>query len=359
VEIVDPAGEWTAEPEAVREMAMRILEPFGLDTDHADSSPEVRLRAARRLDDALRSRYRYTTDNPEAGERDPVVAFLFDQRAGHCELFASGLCALCRTVGIPARVVTGYRASEYNEIGAYYIVRQSHAHAWTEIGLGSGHGWHTLDATPAAEVDRQHEAGTGWFAGVRALYDHFEFRWIGSVITYDDHTQHNLLGGVGAWLTQGPDRWAQALGGWVDTQVDDFEIDTVFYISLGVIVVALISALFSLTRLLLLRHKRMVALQLTALPRAQRRGLARQLRFYITMLESLERHGHIRPHWQSPYSYAETLAQNDPLRFDPVVSLTELFYEVRFGYRMLDEDRRARVKAHLKHLEHSLSDSGK
>ena len=47
------------------------------------------------------------------------------------------------------------------------------------------------------------------------------------------------------------------------------------------------------------------------------------------------------------------------MRFDPVVALTELFYEVRFGYRHLDDYRRARVKAHLKHLEHSLAEQAK
>lgn len=355
----DPALTWTVERDAIQRLAMRILEPHGLDIDHGESTPQRRLQAARILADALRLRYQYTTDNPAAGERDPIAAFLFDQRAGHCELFASGLCALCRTVGIPARIVTGFRASEYNDIGEYYIVRQSHAHAWTEIDLGPDAGWHTLDATPAAEVDRQHQQQAGWMAGIRELYDHYEFRWIGSVITYDEHAQRNLLGGAGAWVTQGPDKWAQGLTDWADRQATEFEIDTVGYLSLGLITVALVIAVFSLARLLILRHRRMVALHLTDLPRAQRRGLARQLRFYITMLEALERHGHIRPHWQSPYGFAEALAQDDPMRFDPVVALTELFYEVRFGYRHLDEERRARVKAHLKHLEHTLADTGK
>jgi len=355
----DPTLIWTPEHDAVRRLAMRILAPHGLDQDHRESTPERRLQAARVLADALRLRYRYTTDNPPTGERDPVAAFLFDQRAGHCELFASGLCALCRTVGIPARIVTGFRASEYNDIGEYYIVRQSHAHAWTEVHLGTDAGWHTLDATPPAEVDRQHQQQAGWTAGLRELYDHYEFRWISSVITYDEHAQQNLLGGAGAWITQGPDQWAEGFTDWADRQADEFEIDTVGYLSLGLIAVALVIAVFSLARLLILRHRRMVALQLTALPRAQRRGLARQLRFYITMLESLERHGHVRPHWQSPYGFAEALAQDDPMRFDPVVALTELFYEVRFGYRHLDDDRRARVKAHLKHLEQSLAGPGK
>ena len=34
-----------------------------------------------------------------------------------------------RLAGVPARVVTGYLGGEYNEIGQFYIVRQSDAHA--------------------------------------------------------------------------------------------------------------------------------------------------------------------------------------------------------------------------------------
>ncbi len=73
------------------------------------------------------------------------------------------------------------------------------------------------------------------------------------------------------------------------------------------------------------------------------------------MLEMLERHGYVRPQWQSPFSFARELADANPMRFDPVVTLTELFYEIRFGHRDLDDDRRQQIRAHLKQLEHALA----
>lgn len=351
----DPHLTWAVQRDAIQRYAARLLEQHGLPTNLKDSDPATRLAAGRALADELRSHYRYTTDNPPATEHDPVADFLFNQRSGHCELFASGLCAMCRTVGIPARIVTGFRASEYNEIGEYYIVRQQHAHAWTEIDLGPGGGWHTLDATPAADVNRQHQTSTGWLASVRSIYDHVEFKWIATMITFDQRSQEELLGGIGALVAEGPDRWAESAIDWVDLQANDVELDTLGYVSLGLLGVALVIAVFSLVRLLILRHRRMVALQLTALPRAKRRGLARQLRFYIAMLETLERHGHVRPRWQSPYGFARELAEHDPMSFDPVVALTELFYEVRFGYRHLDPPRKDRVKVHLRRLEQALA----
>jgi hypothetical protein len=38
-----------------------------------------------------------------------------------------------------------------------------------------------------------------------------------------------------------------------------------------------------------------------------------------------------------------------------VVSLTELFYEIRFGHRALDADRQQRIRSHLRQLEYTLS----
>jgi len=347
---------WDIEADSVRAMAQQILATHDMPTDLRDASASTKLAAARALANYLRYNFRYTTDNPTPSETDPIIAFLFQDRAGHCELFASGLCVLCRSVGIPAGVATGFRASEFNEIGGYYTVRQSHAHAWTEIDLGPGVGWHTLDATPAAEVDRQHANAAGWSAKLRNLYDHLEFKWIGTIITYDRDAQHGLMGAIGSFFTQGPDQWAEDLGDWLDQHAYLLELDVVGYIVIGVIFLMLIISLISLAQLLLARHRRMVALQLTKLPRAQRRGLAKQLRFYIAMLETLERHGLVRPPWQSPFGYAKELAAENPMRFDPVVALTEIFYEIRFGHRQLDDNRRGRIKAHLRQLEHTLAE---
>ena len=346
---------WEVERPRITQYAHQILERRGLPADLTDADADTRLAGADALADYLRLNFDYSIQNPKAGETDPIIDFLFNRRSGHCELFASALCAMCRCVGIPARITTGFRASEYNEIGGYYIVRQAHAHAWTEIELEPKGGWFTIDATPAEEVNRQHTTDAQWLTGLRSLYDHLEFRWISSVITYDQSSQQSMLGEMSSFITQGPDQWASRLGQWSDEVVKSTEIDTISYIAMALMALVLVLAIYSLLRLLVIRHRRMVALQLTALPRAQRRGLARQLRFYINMLEMLERHGYVRPHWQSPYSFAKQLASENPLQFDPVIALTELFYEIRFGYRPLDDTRSVRLKAHLKQLEHMLT----
>ena len=76
----------------------------------------------------------YTLEPPRLG-RDSVDDFLFNTRRGFCEHFASAFTMMVRAAGIPARVVTGYQGGEYNPIGGYFVVRQSDAHAWSEVWL--------------------------------------------------------------------------------------------------------------------------------------------------------------------------------------------------------------------------------
>ena len=78
-----------------------------------------------------------STRSSRRGWRDNAVdEFLFSTRKGFCEHFASAFTVVMRAAGIPARVVTGYQGGEFNPYGGYLIVRQSDAHAWSEVWIG-------------------------------------------------------------------------------------------------------------------------------------------------------------------------------------------------------------------------------
>ena len=100
----------------------------------------------------------YTLRPPKLGE-DSVDEFLFETRKGFCEHYASSFVFLMRAAGIPARVVTGYHGGERNAVGNYYLVRQSDAHAWTEVWLDEK-GWTRVDPTGAVSPNRI-ESGVG------------------------------------------------------------------------------------------------------------------------------------------------------------------------------------------------------
>ena len=74
--------------------------------------------------------------------------FLFNSRRGFCEHYAGSFAYLMRAAGVPTRIVTGYQGGDVNPVGNYLIVRQSDAHAWTEVWL-EGRGWTRVDPTAA------------------------------------------------------------------------------------------------------------------------------------------------------------------------------------------------------------------
>jgi transglutaminase-like putative cysteine protease len=94
----------------------------------------------------------YTLQPPPLGD-DPIDEFLFDTRQGFCEHYAAAFTVLMRAAGIPARIVLGYQGGEVNRTGDYLIVRQSDAHAWSEIWLAE-RGWVRVDPTSAVAPER-------------------------------------------------------------------------------------------------------------------------------------------------------------------------------------------------------------
>jgi len=131
------------------ELALPLRE-LAADWTAPGDSPRARLDALRRR---LEAGYAYSLDfalPDEAtgeGAKDPLLAFLHDRKSGHCEYFATAITLLARTSDLPARMVTGYRVAERNRFGGYAIVRERHAHAWSEVFL-EGEGWVTVDPSP-------------------------------------------------------------------------------------------------------------------------------------------------------------------------------------------------------------------
>lgn len=138
---------------------------------------------------------------------DPVEDFVTNHRMGHCEYFASALTLMLRSQNIEARMVIGYRPSEFNYVGNYYIVRQSDAHAWVEAFLRpdeipdgamyreeqhAGGGWLRLDPTPA---DSQIIAGSQRDLLDRASksFDYAQWLWSDYVLRLTEQRQREAV----------------------------------------------------------------------------------------------------------------------------------------------------------------------
>lgn len=153
--------------------------------------------------------FSYTLTPPLLGSQ-AMDEFLFQTRAGFCEHYASAFVLLMRAAGIPARVVTGYQGGMVNRLGGYVLVRQSDAHAWTEVWL-EGRGWVAVDPTSAIDPARV-EPGTGaagmenawrWTGAVGMTFDALQNLWNNWLLSYDRERQNRLLQRLGG----GESRW--------------------------------------------------------------------------------------------------------------------------------------------------------
>jgi transglutaminase-like putative cysteine protease len=119
------------------------------------------------IDRFLERNYRYSIDSPvPLPGRDAVDHFLFDARVGFCEQFASSMVVMLRTLGIPARVATGFTPGSRNTFTGYYEVRASDAHAWVEVYF-PGFGWYEFD--PTFDVPPASQSASELFPIARAV----------------------------------------------------------------------------------------------------------------------------------------------------------------------------------------------
>jgi hypothetical protein len=151
--------------------------------------------AARRLSDHLARSGEYTyslIQRRETGGIDPVLDFLTNVKEGPCERYAAGLALMLRSVGIPSRIVKGYRGAEERARG-HYEVRQSQAHAWVEALVPARQPdspaleWIVLDPTP--QVD---STDSGWARWLQQQQDRAEGVWRDLVLGYGAHQQADL-----------------------------------------------------------------------------------------------------------------------------------------------------------------------
>ncbi|MFC0677560.1 DUF3488 and DUF4129 domain-containing transglutaminase family protein [Lysobacter korlensis] len=156
----------------------------------------------------IRTDFAYTLNPPPSG-RESIDAFLFGYQAGYCEHFSSAFVVLMRAAGIPARVVTGYAGGYRNQIGDYWLVRRSDAHAWAEVWLPA-QGWARVDPTAAVAPERIYDTladrpsgGGGLLEGFGAsapLYDVGDWMrrgWNDFVLGFNAQRQDRMLRSVG------------------------------------------------------------------------------------------------------------------------------------------------------------------
>ena len=149
---------------------------------------QTSLEKARRIETHLRKNYKYTLALTWDPGKDPLAAFLFQAKSGHCEYFASSMAVLLRAAGVPTRLVNGFLMGEYNPVGDTYIVRQSDAHSWVEVYL-PGSEWTEFDPTPGGG----NQQDPGVLGQMNNYLDAMGYLWNTYVLTYDSDSQVQLF----------------------------------------------------------------------------------------------------------------------------------------------------------------------
>jgi transglutaminase-like putative cysteine protease len=257
---------------------------------------------------------------------DPVMDFLVHLKQGHCERYATALALMLRALGIPARVVKGYRGADDQGDGIY-VVRHSHAHAWVEMLVPHGEphhpafDWLTLDPTPAgsAATRTSFSLSHWWQEGQRNVQQW----WQELIVDYNADQQADL------WDNLRPGRHLSGLR------------------KFGGLLLAGLTGLLALVLLRRLVRRRRAAAGCAAGVEA----------FYGRLLALLAQHAALRPRFgQTPREFGERarqLLQTRP-RWSVLADLPscviEQFYRVRFGGQPLSAPESQAMVAELERM---------
>jgi protein-glutamine gamma-glutamyltransferase len=153
----------------------------------------------------LLSNYAYSLEMGTTSSGHPIDEFLFTRKTGYCEHYATAMVLMLRSIGIPSRLVTGFLATEWNEFGNYYTVRQRDAHAWVEMYYPQS-GWITMDPTPSNPLAL---APSAWVAFQR-FAESLRLHWDRVFIRYSGRDQLAIIHS----LRDGSDSARDALAQW-------------------------------------------------------------------------------------------------------------------------------------------------
>jgi transglutaminase-like putative cysteine protease len=202
--------EFVELPSGFNPRTLALAAEIRRDPRYAQAGTQALVQAA--MDKLRTGGYTYTLEPGVYGQHT-ADEFWFDRKEGFCEHIASAFVILMRAMDVPARIVTGYQGGEINSVDGFWVLRQSDAHAWTEVWQ-AGQGWVRVDPTSAVSPGR-----TGAFqrlaapqgvvgqalgnfsptlaAQLRATWEAVNNRWNQWVLNYTQGKQLQLLKDIG------------------------------------------------------------------------------------------------------------------------------------------------------------------
>ncbi len=300
---------------------------------------EEKHQQANVMESYLKTQFGYTLVQSQSKGVSPIDNFLFETKEGHCEYFASAMVLMLRASGIPARLVNGFLRGEWNEVGEYLLVRQSHAHSWVEALMGDK-GWVIFDPTPAAAIPIF--SNTIFFRMDRYL-DALRMKWYRYIINYSWQDQQAIAINVRHQTIKVRDKFNANFSEMLEffkTKIKNSQPDkTALYVVLLVLILILGKKMFSS---LVLRWRKNSYYHQKA------------LEVYLKMLALLRKKGFEKKETVTAKEFVFQIKDDVGPAWEKIKIITDSYYETRFGNREPLEGKKE-LEQTLKALSNQLS----
>lgn len=259
-----------------------------------------------------REQFIYTLNPPVTPGDNPVDDFLFTTRRGFCEHYASSFTLLMRAAGIPARVVLGYQGGTVNPVNNVLTVRQSDAHAWSEVWLAN-HGWVRVDPTAAVAPERvEHNLDSALSATeVRPLYMQIDNSALKQLKFYWDAADNRWKQWV---IGYGPKLQQQLMRALLNRDVHYSELAVMLITGIGIITLLLV----------LLSFRAGVVTESDPIQKLYNRYCAR-----------LAKHGLQRATHEGPEDFAQRATARFPAQQSRIALITRIYINSRYRSQLL------------------------
>ncbi len=327
----DPSLVWAAQGEIPNELEAAYLQLPKLDPRTAELAAQIThslgnpFDKAQALESYLKANFQYSLElRGRPGHQDPLAMFLFEVKRGHCEYFATAMTIMLRQIGIPARLVNGFRIGQYNKFSNAFTVRQYDAHSWVEAYL-KPYGWVEFDPTPP---DPEHHRDA-FSLMLMDLIDSVNLWWWEGVVNYDVWKQFRLIGAVQRGLStmrNRIDRLAEAALDQAKGTLERAEAIPIRVVLVSVLAVLALGAALMAARQFSLGWWFRLRMRVTGRRKPARITAAR---YYQEALDILRARGIVRNPGQTPLEFAMSLTAHPA--YPAMASLTGIYYRARFG----------------------------
>ncbi len=290
------------------------------------------------IESYLKTTFGYTLDQTSKVGVSPIDNFLFEKKEGHCEYFASAMVLMLRTLGMPARLVNGFLRGDWNQVGEYLQVRQSHAHSWIET-MVDGKGWVIFDPTPPAAIPLAYNS---FLLTLDSYLDALKMKWYRYIINF-------------SWQDQ------QAIA--IKVRYESLKMKENFHVNFSDAWKSFrrkiknsqpekIAQYAAISIFLLLLWKKFISVAFFS-KRKKTYSQEKSLKIYLKMLTLLKKKGFEKKETDTPQEFVHQIKKDVGSAWENIQIITNEYYETRFGKRELFNEKK--LELYLATLSNKIS----